>query len=97
MVSKVDSSKEECDSVIVWIRLPEMALHYYHKRIFKMIGHKIGNVVRIDYNTEFATRGKFVRIAVEVSFSNPLVLQLLLDGKVQKVKYENLPIICFSC
>ncbi|GAY68969.1 hypothetical protein CUMW_268340 [Citrus unshiu] len=92
-----DSSKEECDSVIVWIRLPGMALHYYHKRILRMIGQVIGNVVRVDYNTESATRGKFARIAVEVSLSKPLVSQFLLDGKVQKVEYENLPFICFSC
>ena len=56
VVSTVDSSKEECDFVIVWIRLPGMALHYYHKRILRMIGQIGGNVVRIDYNTESATR-----------------------------------------
>ncbi|KAH9665772.1 hypothetical protein KPL70_020428 [Citrus sinensis] len=49
------------------------------------------------YNTESATRGKFARIAVEVSLSKPLISQFLLDGKVQKVEYENLPFICFSC
>ncbi|KAH9681017.1 hypothetical protein KPL71_026781 [Citrus sinensis] len=92
-----DSSKEECDSVIVWILLPGMVLHYYHKRILQMIGQVIGNVIRVYYNTESATRGKFARIAVEVSLSKPLVSQFLLDGKVQKVEYENLPFICFSC
>ena len=75
-----DSSKEECDSVIVWIWLPGMALHYYHKHILQMIGQVIGNVVRVDYNTESATRGKFARIAVKVSLSKPLVSQFLLNG-----------------
>ncbi|KDO50221.1 hypothetical protein CISIN_1g0394271mg, partial [Citrus sinensis] len=56
-----------------------------------------GKVVRIDYNTESMTRGKITRIAVEVTLSKPLVSQFLLDGKVQKVEYENLPNICFGC
>lgn len=62
-----------------------------------MIGQIVGKVVRIDYNTESVTRGKIARIAVEVTLSKPLVSQFLLDGKVQKVEYENLPNICFGC
>lgn len=74
-----------------------MPLHYYHKRILRMLGHVIGNVVRTDYNTESASRGKFARIAVELDLAKPLYSQFLLDGKVQKVEYENLPTICFEC
>ncbi|KAH9791203.1 DUF4283 domain-containing protein [Citrus sinensis] len=92
-----DSSKEEIDYVIVWIRLSGMALHYYHKRILRMLGQIIGTMVNIDYNTESATRGKFARIAVEVAFNKPFVSQFLLDGKIQKVEYESLPHICFQC
>lgn len=90
-----DSSTDGIDSVIAWICLPGMALHYDHKRILRMLGQIIGKVIRIDY--ESATRGKFARIAVEVTLSKPLVSQFLLDGKVQKVEYENLPNICFGC
>ncbi|XP_052290827.1 uncharacterized protein LOC127900263 [Citrus sinensis] len=54
-------------------------------------------MVKIDYNTESATRGKFARIAVEVAFNKPFVSQFLLDGKIQKVEYESLPHICFQC
>ena len=92
-----DSFKGEYDSVIAWIQLPGMALHYYHKLILWMIGQTVGKVVRINYNMESATRGKFARIAIEVTLSKPLVSQFLLDGKVQKVKYENLPNISFGC
>ncbi|KAL9419213.1 hypothetical protein AB3S75_037047 [Citrus x aurantiifolia] len=74
-----------------------MALHYYHKRILCMLGQIIGNVFRIDYNTESASRGKFARIAVEVPLNTPLVSQFFLDAKIQKVEYESLPNICFHC
>lgn len=74
-----------------------MPLHYYHKRILKLLGQIIGKVLRIDYNTESATRGKFARIAVDVELNKPLVSQFLLDGKLQRIEYESLPSICFEC
>ncbi|KAH9669733.1 hypothetical protein KPL70_021912 [Citrus sinensis] len=79
-----DCSTEEIESVIAWIRLPGMALHYYHKSILRMLGQIIDSVVRIDYNTEPAARGKFTLITVEVALNKPLVAQFLLDGKIQK-------------
>ena len=92
-----DSSKGEIDKVVAWIRLPGMALHYYHKKILRRLGQIIGSVIRIDYNTESVQRGKFARIVVEIDLKSPLISQFHLDGKVQRVEYENLPVICFHC
>ncbi|XP_024039221.1 uncharacterized protein LOC112097863 [Citrus clementina] len=94
---RFDCSTETIDSVVAWIRLPGMPLHYYHKRILRMLGQVIGKVIKIDYNTESACRGKFARIAVELDLAKPLCSQFLLDGKLQKVEYENLPLICYEC
>lgn len=94
---RFDSSKEKIESIIAWIRLPGMALYYYHKRVLRMLGQVIGKVIWIDYNTKYALRGKFARIVVEVTFSKPLVSQFLLNGKVRKVENVNLPNICFGC
>lgn len=66
---RFESSTETIDSIIAWIRLLGMPFHYYHKCILKMLGLIIGKVLRIDYNTESATRGKFARIAVQVALS----------------------------
>ena len=49
-----DSSEGEIDKVVAWIRLPGMALHYYHKQILRRLGQIIGSVIRIDYTTESA-------------------------------------------
>ena len=92
-----DSSNEKSDKIIVWIRLPGMPLHYYHKKIIRMLGHVTGKVIKIDYNMELATRGKFAHIAVEVSLGSPLISQFLLDGRIQRIEYEVLPTICFGC
>lgn len=54
-------------------------------------------MIKVDYNTESASRGKFARIAVEINLNKPLVSQFLLDGRIQKIEYESLPTICFEC
>ncbi|KAH9670347.1 reverse transcriptase domain-containing protein [Citrus sinensis] len=94
---RFDCSTETIDSGVAWIRLPGMPHHYYHKRILRMLGQVIGKVIKIDYNTESPCRGKFARIAVELDLAKPLCSQFLLDGKLQKVEYENLPLICYEC
>lgn len=94
---RFDNSMEEIESVIAWIHLLGMALHYYHKKILRMLGQIIGSIIKVDYNNESATRGKFARLTVEVALTKPLISQFFLDGKVQKVEYEGLPTICFGC
>ncbi|KAH9800899.1 DUF4283 domain-containing protein [Citrus sinensis] len=88
---------KKISSVVAWIRLPGMPLHYYHKKVLRLLGQVIRNVICIDYNTESTTRGKFARIAVEVALDKLLCSQFLLDSKIQKVEYESLPTICFEC
>lgn len=75
---------------------PRDASHYYHKKVLRMLGHIIGIVIRIHYNAELAFRGKFARITVEIYLERPLISQFLLDGKIQRVEYEALPMICFE-
>ncbi|KAH9696901.1 reverse transcriptase domain-containing protein [Citrus sinensis] len=74
-----------------------MAFHLYDKRVLRKIGQLVGNVIKIDYRTELRERGKFARIAIRVSLTQPLVSRFNLDGRIQKVEYEGLPIICFQC
>ncbi|KAH9767310.1 DUF4283 domain-containing protein [Citrus sinensis] len=92
-----DSTVTDIASDIVWIRLPSMAFHLYDKRVLRKVGQLVGTIIKIDYHTESRERGKFARIAVRVSLSQPLVSQFNLDGKIQKVEYEGLPIICYQC
>ncbi|GAY67930.1 hypothetical protein CUMW_260250 [Citrus unshiu] len=46
-----DSAKEKISSIVAWMRLPRMPLHYYHEKVLRLLGQVIGNVVRIDYST----------------------------------------------
>ncbi|XP_024035693.1 uncharacterized protein LOC112096477 [Citrus clementina] len=92
-----DSTITEVDSAVVWIRLPGMAFHLYDKRVLRKIGQLVGDVIKIDYRTELRERGKLARIAIRVSLTQPLVSRFNLDGRIQKVEYEGLPIICYQC
>lgn len=62
-----------------------------------MVGQVMGEVIHIDFNTRSASRRKFVRITLKIALDKPLCLQFLLDGRIQKVEYESLPINCFNC
>lgn len=85
------------DRVTVWIRLPGFAVHLYDKKVLQKLGQLVGTVIKIDSNTASSTRGRFACIVVSITLDKPLVSQFELEGKVQKVEYEGLPVICFSC
>ena len=51
----------------------------------------------MDYNTGEAQRGKFARVAVEINLLKPLVSHFMIDGRVQRVEYEDLSLIYFHC
>ncbi|KAH9722319.1 reverse transcriptase domain-containing protein [Citrus sinensis] len=92
-----DFTKTVLDQVTVWIRLPGLAVHLYNQKILQKLGQMVGTVIKIDPNIASSTRGRFARLAVSVSLDKPLVSQFELDGRIQKVEYEDLPVICFSC
>lgn len=77
-----DFTKTVIDQVIVWIRLPSLAVHLYDRKILQKLGQLVGTVIKIDANTTSSTRGRFARVAVTISLAKPLVSQFELDGKV---------------
>ncbi|CAI0425009.1 unnamed protein product [Linum tenue] len=83
--------------MIVWVQLPALKIHLYHKEILITLGNLIGRTIKLYYHTLNQQRAKFARIAVEVDMSKPLVPRIFLDDQWQKVEYENLPLVCFEC
>ncbi|KAL4304455.1 hypothetical protein GQ457_10G010860 [Hibiscus cannabinus] len=83
--------------VVVWIRLPGLPYRYYCKALFRRIAAVIGSVVKVDYNTKEAGRGKFARIVVLVDLNKPLKSCVGIDNFVQRLEYEGLQNICFGC
>ncbi|CAL1358153.1 unnamed protein product [Linum trigynum] len=83
--------------MIVWVQLPALKVHLYHKEILHMLGNLIGRTIKLDYHTLTQQRAKFARLAVEVDLSKPLVPRIWLDDEWQAVEYENIPAACFEC
>ncbi|KAL4308797.1 hypothetical protein GQ457_01G013620 [Hibiscus cannabinus] len=68
----------------------------YTKTIFRYIGFFIGIVVKLDYNTGVGGRGKFARLVILIDLNKPLLSCIRMDGKLQKLEYEELQQVCFS-
>ncbi|CAI0451602.1 unnamed protein product [Linum tenue] len=83
--------------MIVWVQLPALKIHFYHKEVLMTLGNLIGRTIKLDYHTLKQERAKFARLAVEVDISKALVPRIWLDDEWQKVEYENLPEVCFHC
>ncbi|XP_023893285.1 uncharacterized protein LOC112005271 [Quercus suber] len=86
-----------CNTVAVWIRLPELLFEYYDPGVLRKIGNAIGPVLRVDSNTASEARGQFARICIQVNLDKPLITSILLEGVVQEVRYEGISTLCFSC
>lgn len=87
----------EIKHVYEWVRLPGLPFHYYHKHLLRTIGDLIGEVLKIDYNTEGGVKARFARMAVKINLQQPLVSRIKLDGITQFIEYEGLPTICYNC
>ncbi|MBA0583368.1 hypothetical protein Gorai_014228 [Gossypium raimondii] len=77
--------------------LPGLPGFFYKRKIIEEIGGLTSKVVNLDFNTDNRNRGRFARLVVYVNLDKPLVLQVFVNDKLQRVEYESLPMICFTC
>jgi hypothetical protein len=86
----------------VWVRLPNLPLHFYTPNFLPTLGNVLGRFIKID--TDQITRGfvTFTRICVEIDLSQGLPDRILIDWTeddpyTQLVDYENTAFRCRSC
>ncbi|CAI0427410.1 unnamed protein product [Linum tenue] len=85
------------NTMVLWVHFPGLPVHFYHQELLFALGNMIGRAIKLDYHTQHQQRAKFARMAVEVDLSKPLVPRIRLDGRWQKVEFENIPVVCFEC
>ncbi|MBA0669678.1 hypothetical protein Goklo_029435 [Gossypium klotzschianum] len=68
----------------------------YNKKILEEIRGMIEKVVKLDFNTDKRLRRRFSRLAIFVNLDKPLILQILINDKPQRVEYKPLSTIYFS-
>ncbi|XP_019153666.1 PREDICTED: uncharacterized protein LOC109150204 [Ipomoea nil] len=92
-----DPWADKTEKVLVWVRFPCLPIEYYSGVFLRKIGVKIGRPVRVDHATSHASRGRFVRICVEVDITKPLLSKFTLEGRRRLIAYEGLHLVCFQC
>ncbi|KAL8170624.1 hypothetical protein V2J09_022428 [Rumex salicifolius] len=92
-----DPKRESIKTICTWVRLLNLPVIYYKERIVRKIASCLGRLVRVDKNTYFAVRGKFVRVCVELDLSKPLRGAILVNGALVAVEYEGLGEVCIGC
>ncbi|KAK5786551.1 hypothetical protein PVK06_041188 [Gossypium arboreum] len=83
--------------VTAWIRFPGLPGFLYKKNILEEIGSLIGQVMKLDFKMDSGARGQFVRMSVSIDLHKPLISQVSINGRIQRVEFEGLPTVCFHC
>ncbi|KAL4384083.1 hypothetical protein GQ457_15G013120 [Hibiscus cannabinus] len=83
--------------ILAWVRLPGLPIMCYKRSMLEAIGSRIGSVVKLDFQTDNGRRGRFTRMAVKINLRCPLVSKIIVNGRIQLVEYESLPVVCFGC
>ncbi|XP_062114416.1 uncharacterized protein LOC133825501 [Humulus lupulus] len=97
-----DFSKEDIDSVPIWVQLGGLDLKYWGERsLFKIVG-QIGKPIQVDSITRNRDRLAYPRILIEVTmkqeFPSRISFRNELDQEVDIfVEYEWKPTICTNC
>ncbi|CAN1166056.1 hypothetical protein LINPERHAP2_LOCUS26518 [Linum perenne] len=91
------NEEEPFQSILTWVRLPRLPIHYFNEVAVKRIGDHIGRTVRMDLATKEGARGRFARVCVEVDITKPLLGKYMIEDKILKIEYESLENLCFDC
>ncbi|MBA0603902.1 hypothetical protein Gorai_001999, partial [Gossypium raimondii] len=91
------ASDNEMDIQVVWIGLPCLSERYYSKCLLRVIKQAIGPVVKLDTHTNSGRRGCFAGLTVCLDLKKPLVTKVKINGRIQRVEYKSLPVVCFNC
>ncbi|KAI9126966.1 hypothetical protein K1719_001525 [Acacia pycnantha] len=88
---------ERIDSVVAWVRIPDLPVPFFDKKFLLNLGNSIGKAIRLDIHTAQRSRGKFARLCVELDLTKPLVPEFYVEGQVLSVEYESLGSLCSKC
>ncbi|CAN1120803.1 hypothetical protein LINPERHAP2_LOCUS416, partial [Linum perenne] len=69
----VANEEEPIKSILTWVRLPKLPIHYFNRLVVTRIENCIGKTVRLDLATEKGARARYARVCVEVDLSKLLL------------------------
>ena len=88
--SSFNAAETTIDSVVAWFGFQacrsNTTINLFYN-VLRTISGVMGNFVRVEYNTREAQHGRFMRVAVEINLSKPLISHFTIDVHVQSVEY----------
>ncbi|CAN1163183.1 hypothetical protein LINPERHAP1_LOCUS28482 [Linum perenne] len=91
------NEEEHIRSILTWVRLPKLPIHYFNSVAVSRIGNFIGKTVRLDLATEEGSRSRYARVCVELDLTKPLLGKYKIEDRVFKIEYESLENVFFDC
>ncbi|CAN1131082.1 hypothetical protein LINPERHAP2_LOCUS6195 [Linum perenne] len=91
------NEEEPLKTILTWVCLPRLPIHFFNKLAVSRIGNYIGKTVKIDLATSEGARARYARVCVEVDVSKPLLCKYTIDNRTLYVEYESLTNTCATC
>lgn len=66
------AKKAKITSLPVWVRILLLPIEYYSEGWLRRVGNRIGRMIKVDATTLIPSRGKIIRVCVEVDLKKPL-------------------------
>ncbi|KAE8808647.1 hypothetical protein D1007_14718 [Hordeum vulgare] len=92
------------DTVEVWVRVEDLPLDKRTKEFGEVLGNWLGEVVKVDVESNGFAKGKYLRVRAKISVYEPLVRYFNLkeskeddEGTWFNFSYEKIPHFCFEC
>ncbi|XP_019173290.1 PREDICTED: uncharacterized protein LOC109168890 [Ipomoea nil] len=92
-----DPLMAKMEKMAVWVRFPGLPPEYFREKYIKKILKFIGNPIKLDKTTDGVERIKYARAAVEIDLLKPLVSNIWVGERIQRVEFEGLHAIFFYC
>lgn len=69
-------------SLPVWVRFPWLAVEYYTEEWLRKAEDTLGRTIKVDKSTLATSRGKFVRVCMEIDLDKHLMATYRMRGVV---------------
>ncbi|GLT26318.1 hypothetical protein SLA2020_013970 [Shorea laevis] len=90
-------NNDELERITVWVCVPQASIWCPNEVGLNRMGEQIGKVIKLDYLSQYACRGKYAKFCVELDVTKPLLPMICIEGREYKVEYDGLDVVCFSC
>ena len=68
----------------------------FDRKFLTFLGNRIGKTLKVDIITSKQSRGRYVKIYIEVDSTKSLLLEYSIKGKTYHTEYESLHLIFFN-